>query len=187
MSNSQTAIGCQCNTFLPSKMSNERMRLHKAMEKRSKKLQNTEIGISFEASNQSQAWEDWVRTKYKWQFAIGTTSRVPGEQKGIDSLHYFIMDIDGEDAVSVLKIVASYITKLGFQYVPQQTKNGFHLYSNMMMPLRQCLILALQLGADMKWCLIAARRGYFFLADKKIVELPWPVERMIIHAKKRKA
>lgn len=112
----------------------------------------------------------------KWNFAIGTTSRVPGT-----SWHYLLMDVDGcyrDDALRILGIVSR---KYFSEAVMQKTANGWHLYSNIEFPSIESMILeSVNLGSDPVWAHIALKRGYAFLADKHPLPLPWPVERMVI-------
>jgi hypothetical protein len=112
---------------------------------------------------------------YKWKYAIGTTSRVPGSK-----LHYLIVDFDIENPR--LGILLGY--RPGHIFV-QQTKNGWHVYTDLTFTFSKlCETLSI-IGADHKWIEIGKQRGYFFLADKDAVYLPWPVERMQLHAKGR--
>ena len=117
---------------------------------------------------------------YKWNFAIGTTSRVPGSR----FLHYLILDIDNGTLVpnktfEILDGMSNY----NYQY----TEHGIHIYTNFIATFLKCSVLAKKLGADPKWISIAERRGYFYLADKNVVKLPWPVERMIIYRGKKES
>lgn len=115
------------------------------------------------------------RVVYKWKFAIGTTSRVPNSKQ-----HYLIADFDNE------KVKLGIILGLSPSHIfIQQTPNGWHIYTDLQFTFKKlCQILDI-IGADRKWIEIGKSRGYFFLADKGPVTLPWPVERMQINAKKR--
>lgn len=122
------------------------------------------------------------KKKYKWSFAIGTTSRVPNKK----GQHYLMLDIDNQShhhLDSLLHDVTNWFHKFAFQ----PTKHGLHIFTNQIGTFNQTAKRALSWGADPSWIKIARKRGYFFLADKNIVQLDWPVERMILHAKgKRK-
>jgi hypothetical protein len=107
----------------------------------------------------------------KWQFAIGTTSRVPGS----NYLHYLILDID-----RATKAPAKFMR---CEQRWQKTQSGWHLYTPWQMSFQDFLMNAEVYGADKKWLTIAEKRGYAFLADKKYLALPWPVERMVIGAR----
>lgn len=112
--------------------------------------------------------------KYKWRFAVGTTSRVPGAK----GLHYLILDID--DKQHPANLLAE-LWEIGFRTKVQPTENGWHIFTDAIFNLDGCGALALRCGADIKWVELAMKRGYFFLADKKRVSLEWPVERMVIY------
>jgi hypothetical protein len=119
--------------------------------------------------------------KEKWRFAIGTTSRVPKEKK----FHYLMLDIDGTQ--ENIDDVEYSVRKIAGRYRIQKTKNGWHVFTDSIGKLKDVALSALALGADPVWVRIAKKRGYFFLADKDIVQLDWPVERMIlVHGKKTK-
>lgn len=119
---------------------------------------------------------------YKWDFAIGTTSRVPG----CKGFHYLILDIDGKDKYNErFNAATNRLDTFSCDYHVQETEHGFHVYTNLITSLQECALLAGLLGADRGWIRIAESRGYFYLADKKPVNLEWPVERMIIYAKKK--
>lgn len=64
------------------------------------------------------------------------------------------------------------------------TPHGYHIYTNIETSFNRAIWLAHHAGADPSWIKIARKRGYFFLADKRKVVLPWPLERMILYAKK---
>lgn len=118
------------------------------------------------------------KAKAKWNFAIGTTSRVPKAE----GYHYLILDFDGP--VSITNCFGEMIRR-GISFKIQETPNGIHVYTNFTGTLDQVSAMARDFGADMNWIFIARKRGYFFLADKNIVLLDWPVERMIIHHGKK--
>ena len=119
--------------------------------------------------------------KNKWNFAIGTTSRVPGT-----GLHYLIADIDSHDLNSVeFKGITALFSRLDCNMIWQNTKHGYHVYTDHISSWNDILSL-LKGRCDSKWLKIGRERGYLFLADKKIVHLPWAVERMVIHAKKKR-
>jgi hypothetical protein len=124
--------------------------------------------------------EPKILSTYKWNFAIGTTSRVPGRKR----LHYLILDIDGTKDIAG---ICSCLTRLGHKWRSQKTENGYHVYTNFISGLKECAIIAGSLGADRNWIRIAEARGYFFLADKRHMQLDWPVERMIIYRGKKEA
>ena len=118
---------------------------------------------------------------YKWKFAIGTTSRVPDNP----TWHYFIADYDGKDAV-MLRVINEEMERLtaeGWKFVIQETPHGFHLYSNLTLQFYELIQCLKNCGADRGWLRIGKRRGYFFLADKDMVLMSWPVERMMLHVK----
>lgn len=116
---------------------------------------------------------------YKWRFGIGTTSRVP-----YLGGHYLMLDIDGKPNWQKLVDFASAERR---RIVVQKTEHGYHIYTDFRSNLLEVVChLAKQLGADERWINIAKKRGYLFLADKDRIELPWPVERMIIHRGKEK-
>lgn len=115
-----------------------------------------------------------MRTNYKWTFAIGTTSRVPGSRR----LHYLILDFDGNYSWTELH---RRILPLTSWFIVQKTRHGWHVYTNLICTFRNCCRIAKAVGADSKWIEIAKRRGYFFLADKDKIEFSWPVERMVIY------
>ena len=110
---------------------------------------------------------------YKWNFAIGTTSRVPNSKQG---LHYFIADFDGIDFVPLTATALLSDNEI----IIQKTPNGIHLYSNLKLTFKQLIRLLKICGADPGWIRIGKKRGYFFLADKNEVEMNWPVERMFL-------
>lgn len=114
----------------------------------------------------------------KYRFMIGTTSRVPGSRR-----HYLIMDFDGPIYYQQAGAIGSLAPH---RSVWQRTTNGTHIYTPVQFrTLREMLTVAVDLGADPTWARIAQRRGYAFLADKCMLDIPWPVERMIVsHGKK---
>jgi len=116
------------------------------------------------------------RASYKWEFAIGTTSRVPSTYT-----HYLIADFDGGTLADVFRRI-QHIKGIRHVFV-QKTEHGWHLYTDLMLEFPKLILLLHKIGADKTWVNIGRTRGYFFLADKSAVILPWPVERMIIHAK----
>lgn len=112
----------------------------------------------------------------KWNFAIGTTSRVP-DSGGV--LHYLIADFDDEMPDVPVDAVA------GNHLIIQRTPHGWHLYSDKIMPFDALLEMLQFLGADPAWIAIGKERGYFFLADKQKISFPWPVEHMVIYYVKK--
>lgn len=108
---------------------------------------------------------------YKWKFAIGTTSRIPDSQ-----LHYFIADFDNVETIPLTAISLLCDNLI----ITQKTPNGIHLYSNLKLTFKELIRLLKICGADPSWIRIGRKRGYFFLADKNEVEIPWPVERMFL-------
>lgn len=115
--------------------------------------------------------------KSKWDFAVGTTSRVP-DCDGVQ-LHYLILDID-EFFVDL-----GLLDSIGGVAKVQKTKHGYHIYTNLVYGFSWCCELAEMFGADKAWIRIAKTRGYFFLADKNLIDVPWPVERMAIHCRRK--
>lgn len=117
--------------------------------------------------------------KNKWKFAIGTTSRVPESKQ-----HYLIADIDSHDTTNLEHRKIKFLLEelITCRVFWQKTKHGWHLYTNYICSFSELLKL-LKGCCDSKWLKIGRERGYLFLADKDIVNLPWAVERMIIHAK----
>lgn len=118
--------------------------------------------------------------RYKWKFAVGTTSRVPDSD-----MHYLIGDIDGA-LMPVLKELWRHCFPIPQNIFIQKTEHGYHFYTDLKIPFNKAVMLLHKVGCDKKWITIAKTRGYFFLADKSAVNLPWPVERMKIHAKKKR-
>lgn len=117
----------------------------------------------------------------KWNFAIGTTSRVPNS----GGLHYLIADFDN------LKYPWAIFTYMPFNLVQnmvlQKTPHGWHLYTDAVMTFDLLQKYLLAMDADPAWVEIGKERGYYFLADKKEIDFPWPVEHMVLHyGKKRK-
>ena len=113
------------------------------------------------------------KPKLKWDFAIGTTSRVPSRP----GYHYLMMDIDG-----TLGEIPAYLRKLGAELVILQPtpSGGWHIYTDLVYSWKK-LFKAMPLRTDKKWLNIGGRRGYLFLADKGRVNFPWQVERMVLH------
>jgi len=111
----------------------------------------------------------------KWKFAIGTTSRVPDS----GGLHYLIADFDSVD----IRIDP---TKFGNNIVMQRTPNGWHIYTDVVLPFNILLQKLRQLKADPAWIKIGEKRGYFFLADKSMTVFPGRVERRVIRYGKEK-
>jgi len=120
--------------------------------------------------------------EYKWKFAIGTTSRVPFDSEQPNYMHYLIADFDGGTLSDIFRKV-QHIRGINHIFI-QRTNHGWHLYTDLMMTFHNLILTLHKIGADKQWIVIGQSRGYFFLADKSAVILPWPVERMIIHAKK---
>lgn len=114
----------------------------------------------------------------KWKFAIGTTSRVPG----CKGFHYLILDIDGKKGFDK---ITNQLDEFGCDYVTQDTEHGWHIYTDLITSLKECVLLAGMLGADRNWIRIAEGRGYFYLADKRPMNFAWPVERMVIYRGKK--
>lgn len=110
----------------------------------------------------------------KWDFAIGTTSRVPGRP----NYHYLIVDVDE----SRLQTLPELLRQLGAKTIILQgtPSGGWHVYTNIIYSWRQ-LFHFMPTYADQKWLSIGKRRGYLFLADKNVITMPWPVERMVLH------
>lgn len=119
------------------------------------------------------------KSQYKWEFAIGTTSRVPESPH-----HYLILDIDTHDDKKLQRTLGRL---QAFSYKAQKTPNGYHIYTDLeVYSIAEFVRHAKDLGADPAWLRIGEKRGYFFLADRRKVELDWPVERMLIHYGKKK-
>jgi hypothetical protein len=112
--------------------------------------------------------------QYKWRLAIGTTSRVPQSK-----LHYLIADFDCKNLR--LGLLSGYEPDHIFI---QRTPNGWHVYTDLQFTFKKLCEALHILGADRSWISIGETRGYFFLADKGPVTLPWPVERMKLSGKK---
>jgi hypothetical protein len=68
----------------------------------------------------------------------------------------------------------------------QQTTNGWHVYTDLKLRFDQMEMALRAFGADKSWIRIGLKRGYWFLADKDAVTLPWPVERMTLRYDKTK-
>ena len=118
------------------------------------------------------------KPKDKWKFAIGTTSRVPDS----DFLHYFIADID---ETNWSKNLVEFLESAPNSMI-QKTPNGWHIYTDYKMAWGNLLVLLTYVGADPAWITIGKERGYYFLADKSQLNLPWPVEHMVLHYGKKK-
>lgn len=112
------------------------------------------------------------KIEYKWKFAVGTTSRIPNSK-----LHYLILDIDTQTDPP---IGCGRKYKFNSWFV-QRTENGFHVYTDLKLRFDQMEIAMKYFGADPSWIRIGLKRGYWFLADKQPVILPWPTERMALH------
>jgi len=125
--------------------------------------------------NQWKPTQQTIRDpKYKWKFALGTTSRVPNSQ-----LHYLILDIDTRTSKAIAGL---FISLLGVKhYFVQETENGLHVYTDKKIRFDQFEINARAAGADPSWIRIGLKRRYWFLADKDPIILPWSVERMVLH------
>lgn len=119
------------------------------------------------------------KAEYKWNFAMGTTSRVPG-RKGY---HYLIVDIDGYLRPVILKRLEEFRIQRMMWF---RTKHGWHLYTDLVLSFKKLLIALKKIGCDPMWLHIGKNRGYFFLADYELIEPAWPVERMVLYRGKRK-
>ena len=82
-------------------------------------------------------------------------------------------------------ILASVPYRLVSNLILQRTTHGWHLYTDAIMTLEQVIEHLTYMGADPAWIDIGKERGYYFLADKKEIDFPWPVEHMVIHYGKR--
>jgi hypothetical protein len=111
----------------------------------------------------------------KWNFAIGTTSRVPGRP----TYHYLIVDIDKR---GIFHHNLRYFRTLGATLIILQPtpSGGWHIYTDLIYSWRN-LFHVMPTFADEKWLQIGKKRGYLFLADKTQVNFPWPVERMVLY------
>ena len=119
--------------------------------------------------------------KYKWKFAIGTTSRALDEKGKVKPRrHYLICDADGEE--NVTRAVRFFVETVDDFYV-QKTEHGAHIFSNREVS-TELFVCLLREIADNTWLKIGQSRDYWFLADKRPVNLPWKVERMSLTAKK---
>lgn len=121
-----------------------------------------------------------MKQKDKWKFAIGTTSRIPGES----GFHYLIADFDTKliDIVAMTLVVHHAHGRC----IWQETRHGWHLYTNLVGTLEGITSSLKSIQADPAWIRIGEKRGYFFLADKSQIDFPWPVEHMVIHYGKEK-
>lgn len=88
-------------------------------------------------------------------------------------------DIDG-DSYYMMGTLRSLLSHTD-QFFVQPTKNGYHVYTNVVLKFKQMELMLRTLGADPSWIRIGLKRGYWFLADKSPVMLPWPTERMALH------
>lgn len=113
----------------------------------------------------------------KWKFAIGTTSRVPNS----GGLHYLIADFDDH------KIDFGWISRFANNAILQKTPRGWHVYTDTVVPFDILVDRLRKIGVDPVWLKIGKERGYLFLADKRIIVFPWPVENMVIYDGKEKA
>lgn len=111
---------------------------------------------------------------YKWRFAVGTTSRVPG-QRGV---HFLMLDIDSVNHDSVDVRLAM---DFGCRTFATRSPNGWHIFTDIRRGFKSTCELALAYGADPKWVEIGRNRGYLFLADYKPMKLLWKTERMAIY------
>src|SRR5574341_862037 len=64
---------------------------------------------------------------YKWSFAIGTTSRVPGSKY----LHYLILDIDSQEIQEVMET----LNQMPCEWYEFKTEHGYHFYTDMRLTL----------------------------------------------------
>jgi len=117
---------------------------------------------------------------YKWEFAIGTTSRAIDEKGKVKSRrHYLIADVDG--AKNVERAILFFSATVDDFFV-QKTQHGAHIFSNREVS-SELFICLLRGIADDSWLRIGQSRDYWFLADKRPVQLAWKVERMTLRAK----
>lgn len=118
-------------------------------------------------------------TNYKWRFALGTTSRIPGKK----GQHYLILDIDGD----IPFVLPENLTEVGVtKMIWMRTRHGWHIYTDLKVSWKKLPKLLRRLGADKTWIDIGEVRGYFFLADYDLVTLPWPIERMALRVTKKR-
>jgi hypothetical protein len=120
-----------------------------------------------------------MKQVYKWQFAIGTTSRVPG-----GSLHYLIADFDG---FYPMEPFLHGVLSAADNVIWQKTPHGWHVYTDLQMKFEKLTKTLRMIGADPSWIDIGKERGYYFLADKSMIVFPWKVEHMVIRRGKEKA
>ena len=118
--------------------------------------------------------------KYKWNFAIGTTSRVPRS----GGSHYLIADFDGN-------IPTAFLLNLCYNsgarnIIIQKTPHGWHVYTDLEMTFGELQVILKWAKADPAWIAIGKERGYYFLADKSEIDFPYPVEHMVLHYGKKK-
>lgn len=90
-----------------------------------------------------------------------------------------MLDIDGELNFATWKR----ITKLSPNAVLDRTPHGFHVYTDYLVSTGEFIRLARKLGADRNWIEIGEKRGYWFLAEKRPLQLNWKVQRMVLHAR----
>ena len=114
--------------------------------------------------------------KYKWRFAIGTTSRVPARE----GYHYLIADFDGEAFPETNSALQLFLKKDNCFW--EKTPHGWHLYTNIEMTFDTLVILLHCIDADPAWIKIGEERGYFYLAHKTFLNFPWPVEYMCLNS-----
>jgi hypothetical protein len=115
--------------------------------------------------------------KTKWNFAIGTTSIVPNTNR---QKHYLIGDVDSKETKPTIEFLSD---QLGANYIfIQQTKNGFHFFTELKMSFKELIYTLRRVpNVDPAWIGIGELRGYLYLADKRLLTLPWKVTRMILH------
>lgn len=94
-------------------------------------------------------------------------------------------DVDSHNMGPTLSFI---VDQLGAKHVyVQPTRNGFHFYTNIRVSWRGLLYTLRRIpGIDPAWIGIGEIRGYFYLADKRAICLPWPVVRMTIYYHKEK-
>lgn len=118
-----------------------------------------------------------MTNRLKWTFAIGTTSIVPGTKR---TRHYLIFDIDYHDITPSLEYVLSDLGVTSL-YI-QATQRGWHVYTPLELTFPELLFALRRIpNVDQQWVNIGQQRRYFYLADKDIIKLPWPVVRMVLH------
>jgi hypothetical protein len=122
-----------------------------------------------------------VKKKYKWWFAIGTTSRVPTRE----GYHYLIADFDQEDFPYKAGVLLDAMFD-GRQALWEETDRGWHLYTNLVFNFKDLIKVLGWIDADPVWIKIGKERGYFFLAHKSVLKFHWPVEYMYLYHGKEK-